>query len=60
MKATMKPAVDTLYRLLWQRENAPAAYLESLVIGERHTINWDDSEIEKPWGREISTENQNP
>jgi hypothetical protein len=60
MKAIMKSAVDTLYRLLWQRENDPAAYLESLAFGERNTINWDDPELEKPRKRGISTESQNP
>jgi hypothetical protein len=51
MKAMMKSAVDTLYRLLWQRENDPAAYLESPAFGERNTINWDDPELEKPQRR---------
>jgi hypothetical protein len=44
----MKSAVDTLYRLLWQRENKPAAYLEILAFGGRNTLHWDDPEIEKP------------
>jgi len=60
MKSIMKSAVDTLYRLLWQRENDPAAYLELLAFGERNTINWDDPELEKPRRRGISTESQNP
>jgi hypothetical protein len=59
MKTIMKSAVDTLYRLLWQRENDPTAYLESLAFGERNTINWDDPELEKPRRRGISTESQN-
>ena len=60
MKAIMKSAVDTLYRLLWQREYDPAAYLESLAFGERNTINWDDPELEEPLRRGLSTESQNP
>ena len=60
MKTIMKSAVDTLYRLLWQREYEPAAYLESLAFGERNTIGWDDPELGKPRGRRLSTESQNP
>ena len=60
MKAIMKSAVDTLYRLLWRRESDPAAYLELLAFGERNSINWDDPELEKPRRRGISTESQNP
>jgi hypothetical protein len=60
MKAMMKSAVDTLYRLLWQRENDSAAYLENLALGERYTMQWDDPELEKPRRRGISTESQNP
>jgi hypothetical protein len=33
MKTIMKSAVDTLYRLLWQRENDSKAYLENLALG---------------------------
>jgi hypothetical protein len=60
MKAIMKSAVDTLYRLLWQREYDPAAYLESIAFGERNTIDWDDPEIKEPRRRELPTEGQNP
>jgi hypothetical protein len=60
MKAIMKSAVDTPYRLVWQRENDSAAYLESLAFGERNTIDWDDPELERPPRRGISTESQNP
>ena len=31
----MKSAVNTLYRLLWQRENDPQAYLENLALGQQ-------------------------
>jgi hypothetical protein len=60
MKSIMKSAVDTLYRLLWQQEDDPAASLETLVFGERHTIKCDDPEPEKPRRREMSTKIQNP
>jgi hypothetical protein len=56
MKSLMKSAVDTLYRLLWQRENDPAAYLENLAMGERYTMHWDDPEIKKPIKRGSSNE----
>jgi hypothetical protein len=48
MKAVMKSAVDTLYRLLWQRDYDPAAYNESLAFGRRQTIHWDAPELKKP------------
>jgi hypothetical protein len=48
MKAVMKSAVDTLYRLLWQRDYDPAAYNESLAFGRRQTIHWDAPELNKP------------
>jgi hypothetical protein len=48
MKAMMKSTVNTLYRLLWQRKNDPAAYLENLAFGQRNTIHWDDPELKKP------------
>jgi len=60
MKAIMKSAVDTLYRLLWQRENHRTAYLKILQFGARHTINWDDPELDKPRRRGIAKESQNP
>ena len=60
MKTIMKSAVDTLYRLLWQRENDPKHYLENLALGERYTARWDDPEIKEPRGRGPSTQSQNP
>ena len=60
MKAVMKSAVNTLYRLLWQRENDSKHYLENLALGERYTACWDDPEIKEPRGRGPSTESQNP
>ena len=60
MKAIMKSAVDTRYRLLWQRENDPAAYMENLVLGQRYTMHWDDPELKKSTRQKSSTESQNP
>ena len=59
MKAMMKSAVNTLYRLLWQRENDPAAYLENLAFGQRNTIHWDDPELKKPVREQTTTNNRN-
>jgi hypothetical protein len=60
MKTIMKSAVDTLYRLLWQRENDPKAYLEKLALGERYTMQWDDPELKKPVRKRPSTNYRNP
>jgi hypothetical protein len=46
MKEIMKAAVNTMYRLLWQRDHDHAAYLKSLLYGERYTQQWDDPEVE--------------
>lgn len=48
MKRIMKAAVNAVYRLLWQRDHDPEAYLKSLTLGERYTTSWDDPEIEEP------------
>ena len=48
MKAIMKSAVNTLYRLLWQRDRDPMAYQENLALGRRYTSHWDDPELKKP------------
>ena len=42
MKTIMKSAVDTLYRLLWQRECDPEKYQRNLEFGLRYTTHWDD------------------
>src|ERR1019366_3509975 len=36
MKRIMKAAVNAMYRLLWQRDHDPEAYLKSLTLGERY------------------------
>jgi hypothetical protein len=48
MKAIMKSAVNTLYRLLWQRHCDPDAYNEKLALGRRFTLRWDDPELKVP------------
>ena len=48
MKAIMKSAVNTLNRLLWQRDCDPVAYNENLTLGRRYTQHWDDPELKKP------------
>src|ERR1700692_1542607 len=48
MKAIMKSAVITLYRLLWQRDYDPRDYQESLAHGRRFTRHWDDPELKRP------------
>ena len=45
MKQIMKAAVDTMYRLLWQREHDPVAFEKSLTLGDRYTQRWDDPVI---------------
>ena len=60
MKTIMKSAVDTLYRLLWQRENDSTAYLRNLALGERYTVRWDDPEIKEPKRKGFPTESLNP
>jgi len=48
MKTIMKSAVDTLYRLLWQRDCDPVAYNEKLLLGRRFTLRWDDPDLKPP------------
>jgi hypothetical protein len=48
MKTIMKSAVNTLYRLLWQRDCDPAAYEENMKLGRRYTLQWDDPELKPP------------
>ena len=48
MTTIMKSAVDTLYRLLWQREYDPDKYQRNVAFGLRYTMNWDDPELKTP------------
>lgn len=51
MKRMMKRAVDSLYRLLWQRDHDPDAYRHAVAFGARQTVTWDDPEILDPFER---------
>jgi hypothetical protein len=48
IKGIMKAAVNTMFRLLWQRANDPTAYAESLEFGRRSTLSWDEPELKAP------------
>jgi hypothetical protein len=48
MKAIMKSAVNTIYRLLWLRDADLVAYNEKLALGRRSTLHWDDPELKEP------------
>jgi hypothetical protein len=39
MKAIMKSAVNTIYRLLWLRDSNPVTYNEKLAVGRRFTLH---------------------
>src|SRR5208337_86146 len=41
MKNIMKKAVDTVYNLLWLKQNDPEKYAEKLEYGDRCTKLWD-------------------
>ena len=60
MKAMMKSAVDTLYRLLWQRKHDSEAYIKNLALGQQYTMQWDDPELKKPTRKRPPTTNRNP
>ena len=42
MKATMKSAVNAVYKLLWNRDHDADAYRKSIEYGARITSRWDD------------------
>ena len=44
MKEIMKAAVNSVYSLLWKKDNDSEAYAKSLVLGSRYTERWDDPE----------------
>jgi hypothetical protein len=60
MKAMMKSAVNTLYRLLWQRKNDSVAYIENIALGQQYTMRWDDPDLNNPERKRPLTTNQNP
>ncbi len=56
VKAMMKAAVDTMYRLLWQREHDQAAYQQALRFGRRQTVQWDGPSLHtSPAGEDHQT-----
>jgi len=42
MKNIMKQAVDTVYKLLWLRQNDPEKYEATLEFGNRYSRFWDE------------------
>jgi hypothetical protein len=45
MKNITKKAVDTVYNLLWLKQNAPEKYAEKLEYGDRCTKLWDNPRL---------------
>ena len=41
MKNIMKRAVDTVYKLLWLKQNNPEKYDATVELGSRYTQLWD-------------------
>lgn len=48
IRVVMKAAVDSMYRLLWQRQFDPDKYQRNVVFGMRYARNWDDPELRSP------------
>ena len=46
MKNIMKQAVDTVYKLLWLKQNDPEKYETTLELGKRYTRFWDEPKTE--------------
>jgi len=42
MKKFMKKAVDTVYKLLWLKQNDPEKYKATLEFGNRYTRFWEE------------------
>lgn len=42
MKNMMKQGVDTVYKLLWLKQNDPEKYKATLAFGKRYTRFWDE------------------
>jgi hypothetical protein len=38
----MKQAVDTVYKLLWLKQNDPEKYDPTIALGSRYTRLWDE------------------
>jgi hypothetical protein len=46
MKTIIKQAVDTVYRLLWLKQNSPERYDAMLELGSQYTRVWDEPKAE--------------
>ena len=46
MKNIIKKAVDTVYKLLWLKQNDPEKYDATLELGSRYTRSWDEPKID--------------
>ena len=46
MKNIMKKAVDTVYKLLWQKQNFPEKYEATIEQGNRYTRLWDEPNVD--------------
>jgi hypothetical protein len=46
MKNIMKRAVDTVYKLLWLKQNDPEKYDATVKLGSRYTQLWDEPKVE--------------
>ncbi|SRR5260370_5641970 len=46
MKNIMKQAVDTVYKLLWLKQNDSEKYEATLELGNQYTRFWDDPKMD--------------
>ena len=46
MKNMIKQAVDTVYKLLWLKQNDPEKYDATLELGSRYTRSWDEPKMD--------------
>ena len=49
MKNIMKQAVDTVYKLLWLKQNDPEKYAATLQFGNRYTQYRDEPKADECW-----------
>jgi hypothetical protein len=53
IRAVMKAAVDSMYRLLWQRQFDPEKYARNIAFGMRYVRHWDEPELRSAVPEEI-------
>src|SRR6516164_25931 len=46
MKNIIKQAVDTVYKLLWLKQNDPEKYDATLELASRYTRSWDEPRMD--------------